>query len=273
MKKLFYLLLLGLLVGCSNDDEPVVPSGPARPPINKQDSLAIVAYYHAMKCAEWKEPFHWDITDYETWGTIVGTLDKEKNEYRVTEIYVSDPSYLPAGYSLPPELGTLSCLKSVIIWGDERAAGEIPKEIFNCPLRYLCIIGKGFSGTIPKEIGKVSETLEWLEISNTSIGGEIPDEIGSLHKLDAQLLLVDNNFSGKVPLCFRDLKVVTNLLSNNFTEMDWRYFTEDIGYVPHLPNNRLSGKIPSEVLETERWERYKHELGPQQQGYGFDNFQ
>lgn len=273
MKKLFYLLLLGLLVGCSNDDEPVVPSGPARPPINKQDSLAIVAYYHAMKCAEWKEPFHWDITDYETWGTIVGTLDKEKNEYRVTEIYVSDPSYLPAGYSLPPELGTLSYLESVIIFGDERAVGGIPKEVFNCPLRYLCIIGKGFSGTIPKEIGKVSETLEWLEISNTSIGGEIPDEIGSLHKLDAQLLLVDNNFSGKVPLCFRDLKVVTNLLSNNFTEMDWRYFTEDIGYVPHLPNNRLSGKIPSEVLETERWERYKHELGPQQQGYGFDNFQ
>lgn len=45
------------------------------------------------------------------------------------------------------------------------------------------------------------------------------------------------------------------------------------GYVPHLWNNRLSGEIPSEVLETERWKRYKHELAHQQLGYGFTNFQ
>lgn len=45
------------------------------------------------------------------------------------------------------------------------------------------------------------------------------------------------------------------------------------GYVSHLWNNRLSGEIPSEVLETERWKRNKHELGPQQKGYGFTNFQ
>lgn len=273
MKKLLYLLVFGLLVGCSNDDEPVVPPGPARPPINKQDSLAIVAYYYSMKCAEWKEPFHWDITDYETWGTIEGALDKEKNEFRVTGINVSDPSYLPVGYSLPPELGNLPYLESVIIFGDERAAGGIPKEIFNCPLRNLYIIGKGFSGTIPKEIGKVSETLEWLCINDTSIGGEIPDEIGSLHKLEGQLLLVANYLSGEVPLSLRNLKVGLNLLHNNLTSIDWRYFTEDIGFVPHLWRNRLSGEIPSEVLETERWKRYKHELAHQQLGYGFTNFQ
>lgn len=151
MKKLLYLLVFGLLVGCSNDDEPVVPPGPARPPINKQDSLAIVAYYHSMKCVEWKEPFHWDITDYETWGTIEGALDMEKNEFRVTGINVSDPSYLPVGYSLPPELGNLPYLESVIIFGDERAAGGIPKRysIVHCDICVL--LEKAFQELFPRK--------------------------------------------------------------------------------------------------------------------------
>ena len=42
------------------------------PTMNVQDSLAIVAYYHSMKCAEWKGDFHWDLTDYETWGRCDG---------------------------------------------------------------------------------------------------------------------------------------------------------------------------------------------------------
>ena len=116
MKELLYLLVFGLLVGCSNDDEPVVPPGPARPPINKQDSLAIVAYYHSMKCAEWKEPFHWDLKDYTTWGGINVELDSETNEYRVTEIEVPNAkSYLPDNYSLPSELGSLTQLHSLIV--------------------------------------------------------------------------------------------------------------------------------------------------------------
>ena len=269
MKKLLYLLILALLWGCSDEGTPAGPSEPPRPTMNVQDSLAIVAYYHSMKCAEWKEPFHWDLKDYTTWGGIEAALDVEKNEYRVIRVIVAIPQLLPDGYSLPPELGNLSMLQVLRVNGDERASGGIPKEVFNCPLEELQVMGKGFTGTIPKEIGKVGNTLQWLNVSGTSIGGEIPEEIAELQHLEGMAVLSNNNFAGKVPICLRELPYVTQLAYNYFTEMDWRYFTEDIGYVPGLHYNCLSGEIPPEVFETERWQVYSANLTAQRKGYGY----
>ncbi len=237
--------------------------------MNKQDSLAIVAFYHSMKCAEWKEPYHWDIKDYTTWGGIEVALDVSKNEYRVIRVIVPIPQLLPDGYSLPPELGNLPLLRSLRVNGDERASGGIPKEIFNCPLEDLAIVGKGFTGTIPKEIGKVGNTLKWLFVFGTSIGGEIPEEITQLQHIEGMVDLSDNNFTGKVPLYLRELPYVTQLAYNYFTEMDWRYFTEDIGFIPGLHYNCLSGEIPPEVFETDRWRTYHANLTAQRKGYGY----
>lgn len=96
MKNVFYLFsLLWLCVACSDKGEALL-TGPARPTMNVQDSLAIVAYYHSMKCAEWKGDFHWDLTDYETWGGVTAMLDTVKNEYRITGIEVPmAETYLP----------------------------------------------------------------------------------------------------------------------------------------------------------------------------------
>lgn len=276
MKKILTLLSACLLVcACNNNDEP---AGPAEPLMNKQDSLAIVAFYHSMKCAEWKGGFHWDLKDTDTWGGLTVEYDAEKNEYRVVRIEVPEAEdYLPDGYSLPAELGNLTKLRDLIVWGDSRMIGEIPKEIFNCPLECLYISAKGdneeqkgLSGSIPKEIGKVAGTLKWLQIANTNIGGEIPEEIGLLQGLRTTLYLQDNEFTGKVPLVFRELPVGIYLAYNDFTEMDWRYFTEDIGNVPILDENCLSGEIPEEVLATERWKKLCYRVQYQREGYGYD---
>ena len=151
MKKILTLLSACLLFfACNNNDEP---AGPAEPLMNKQDSLAIVAFYHSMKCAEWKGGFHWDLKDYTTWGGITAVLDTEKNEYRITEIEVPDAKrFLPDGYSLPAELADLTALRSLIVWGDERAEGGIPEEIFNCPLDTLYAIGAGFQASVPQRL-------------------------------------------------------------------------------------------------------------------------
>ena len=157
MKKILTLLSACLLVcACNNNDEP---AGPAEPLMNKQDSLAIVAFYHSMKCAEWKGGFHWDLKDYTTWGGITAVLDTEKNEYRITEIEVPDAKrFLPDGYSLPAELADLTALRSLIVWGDERAEGGIPEEIFNCPLDTLYAIGAGFQASVPQRLWTRSYT-------------------------------------------------------------------------------------------------------------------
>lgn len=276
MKNILYLFSLLLLCIACSDSDGEMPVGPARPTMNVRDSLAMVAFYHSMKCAEWKGGFHWDLKDYETWGGVTAVLDKEKNEYHITEIEVPmAETYLPDGYRLPAELGKLSELRSLIVWGDGRAVGGIPPELFNCPLEVLYIVGKangetrkGFVGIIPKEIGKVTGTLKHLTIANTNIGGEIPEEIGALQQLETSIYLYGNEFNGKVPLYFRYLSVGICLWDNKFTEMDWRYFTEDIGYVPELKDNCLTGTVPEEVLSTERWKYWKHNLEPQRRGSG-----
>lgn len=53
--------------------------------------------------------------------------------------------------------------------------------------------------------------------------------------------------------------------------MDWRYFTEDVGYVPMLRQNCLSGDIPKEVLETERFKKFRWNLIDQQGNFGYDD--
>ena len=276
MKKtlLFLSMFAWLWVGmaCSGDDDlPEVPKGPARPTMNVQDSLVMVAYYHSMKCAEWKEPYHWDITDYTTWGDVTAALDTEKNEYRIVKIRVGDPKYLPAGYSLPAELGNLPYLTWLEISGDERAKGGIPKEIFNCPLELLYITGKGFSGEIPKEIGNVAETMKWLYIIDTSLN-KLPEEVGLLSNLGIPAWLYNNKFSGTPPLSVRDLPHGAQLDDNYFTEMDWRFFTEEKGIVPSLNFNCLSGDIPEEVFATNNWETYRLNIPYQRDGYGFSNY-
>ena len=278
MKKILTLLSACLLFfACNNNDEP---AGPAEPLMNKQDSLAIVAFYHSMKCAEWKGGFHWDLKDTDTWGGLTVEYDAEKNEYRVVKIEVPvAEEYLPEGYSLPAELGDLTALRELYVWGDHRMAGGIPPEIFNCPLEVLWLVGrygksdpypKGFNGTIPKEIGKVGKTLKWLCISNTNIGGDIPEEITALQNLEGYADLSSNEFTGKVPLCLRELPHGAYLGFNNYTEMDWRYFTEDIGVIPEMWMNCLSGTIPDEVLNTQRWEDYNLKIYNQRDGYGYD---
>ena len=276
MKKgiLFLSMIAWLWVGmaCSSDEEvPEISKEPARPTMNVQDSLVMVAYYHSMKCAEWKEPYHWDITDYTTWGDVTAALDTEKNEYRIVKIRVSDPSYLPAGYALPPELGNLPYLTWLEVTGDERATGGIPKEIFNCPLELLYITGKGFGGEIPKEIGKVADTMKWLYITGTS-SNKIPEELKLLQNLGMRAHLGGNEFTGTPPLFLRELPYGANLWYNYYTEMDWRFFTEEKGVVPEFDYNWLSGDIPEELLTTKNWEIYGMRIRNQRDGYSFNNF-
>lgn len=269
------LLLLLLLVSCQKGELMEIER---RPTINKQDSLAMVAFYHSMKCAEWKGGFHWDLKDYTTWGGVTGVLNTESNEYRITEICVPEAkTYLPDGYSLPAELGNLTELRVLVVYGDQRAMGGIPPELFNCPLESLFISGrsqgdesKGFTGTIPKEIEKVGNTLVYLSINNTGISGEIPEEITALQKLEYPIRFYSNEFTGRVPLHLRELRYAVDLDHNKFTEMDWTFYLEDIGFVPSLKYNQLSGDIPEEVLSSERWKTYYVSVTNQKEGYGYD---
>lgn len=271
------LLSILVLLSASCGEEEKVFDFPIRPeptvevhiPMNKEDSLAMVAFYHSMKCAEWEPGYHWDITDYDTWGGCTVELGVD-GEYHIVKIKLVEPKYFPAGYSLPSEIGNMRSLRSLVLFGDKRATGGIPKELFNCPLEELYFAGEGFTGTIPKEIGKVGKTLRWCRISNSLIGGEIPEEITQLQHPDLYLSLISNQFKGKVPIFMGRLPNVCDLSYNYFTEMDWRYFTEKDGNVPCMHRNCLSGEIPQEVLLSPKWKEWRWTITGQREGYGYD---
>lgn len=82
-----------------------------------------------------------------------------------------------------------------------------------------------------------------------------------------------NKFSGTIPAEIVKIPCGTIFLGHNeFTGVDWRIYTENIGPGDFLCSfNNFTGEIPQEVLESERWNRF-HSFYPFNKGYGFTNY-
>jgi len=109
----------------------------------------------------------------------------------------------------------------------------------------LNVWGNSLTGTIPNEVGELSE-LKYLHLGENNLNGIIPEAIGSLKKLEA-LALDYNQLSGSIPELFANLSSLQKLYlnNNNFTGS----IPESIGYLSslqdlNLSNNQLSGSIP-----------------------------
>ena len=74
-------------------------------------------------------------------------------------------------------------------------------------MQYLYLNRNSFSGTIPSEIGSLSN-LQYLILENNLLTGIIPVELGSLYELE-YLYLFDNNLSGPLP---SELGYLANLI-------------------------------------------------------------
>lgn len=104
-------------------------------------------------------------------------------------------------------------------------SGSLPPELGNLSdLRVLQLIGNTLSGSLPPELGKLVN-LSCLELSSTQISGLIPPELGNLINLQ-NLMAFGTQLSGPIP---------SEL--GNLTSLSWLVLTE----------NQLSGPIPSEL--------------------------
>ena len=107
----------------------------------------------------------------------------------------------------PPELGSLSNLKDLILHSNE-LSGEIPAELGNLSnLWSLALNGNQLSGEIPPELGSLSN-LSWLMLNGNDLSGEIPPELGSLSNLEHLGLSSFNDLSGCVPGSLEDQLIV-----------------------------------------------------------------
>ncbi|XP_051132775.1 leucine-rich repeat receptor protein kinase HPCA1-like isoform X2 [Andrographis paniculata] len=192
----------------------------------------------------------------------------------LTELQVLDLSYnKELTGSLPPSLGNLKNLKSLILVGCG-FTGKIPASLGS--LEQLAILSLNlnkFIGEIPPELGNLSN-LKWLDLADNQLSGSIPVSPGLDSLLHTKHFhLGKNQLSGEIPpqLLSSDMSLIHLLLDNNqltgsipstlglvqsleVVRLDRNSLSE---HVPkslnnltsvqelHLENNRLTGPLPN----------------------------
>ena len=127
---------------------------------------------------------------------------------------------------IPPEIGSLTNLTDLDLGGNQ-LSGEIPPEIESLiNLNILDLAGNQLTGTIPPEIGDL-ENLTELELGGNLITGLIPPEIGDLGSLTF-IHLEYNQFTGPIP---SEISNLSNLVWLNFV------------------HNQLTGEIPESICD------------------------
>jgi len=102
--------------------------------------------------------------------------------------------------SIPPELGRLPILVR-LDFGDNRFDGEIPPLIGDFGyLDELDLGGNEFEGPIPATLGNLG-ALRRLDLSDNDLTGPIPPELGDLGRLET-LLFMRNDLEGPLPAAF-----------------------------------------------------------------------
>ena len=113
---------------------------------------------------------------------------------------------------------------------------------------WLYLVRNGLSGSIPPEVGDLTNLMSLVLIRN-GLSGSIPPELGDLTNL-TQLWLIDNGFSGSIPPEVGDLTNLTQLsLDRNGLSGSIPPELGDLTNLTHLDLsfNRLSGSIPPEL--------------------------
>ena len=150
--------------------------------------------------------------------------------------------------TIPSELGNLSNLQGLSLWGNQLTGG-IPKELGSLAnLRSLSLSRNQLTGGIPEELGSLSN-LQSLNLYGNQLTGGIPKELGSLANLRS-LWLHGNQLTGGIP---KELGSLANLQSLNL------YGNQLTGGIPKelgnlaqlerllLQGNQLTGEIPKEL--------------------------
>ncbi len=112
----------------------------------------------------------------------------------------------------------------------------------------LTLGGNNLSGTLPTEIGDLTE-LSNLSLTGNNLVGSIPAEIGNLVNLEG-LVMDDMELSGEIP---EELWNLTNLtrLNLDFNDLEGT-ISPSIGNLVNLENldldgNQLTGELPTEI--------------------------
>ena len=108
---------------------------------------------------------------------------------------------------VPPELGNLSELYALHLYGNE-LTGEIPPELGSLArLAVLNLSANALTGGIPSEIGRLTNLVE-MDLSVNRLTGDMPQELGNLANLK-WLAIEGNRLTGSVTPILENLSELT----------------------------------------------------------------
>lgn len=269
MKRIIPFVFLILFSACQKNDDTEIPETPEGSSIrlNKSDSLVMVKFHESIG------GLGWDLNDCNTWDFVTFEYDPKSEESYVIAIQCGI-GFMQNKGELTKELGKLSRLRIFFLQDlSHLLSGELPAEIFNCPLQYFHVEADVF-GELTSDVGKIAGTIEHFYIQGSYLSGQLPREFGLFQNLKSPLGLLNNRFSGFLPKEFSSIKKGVFLVQNNISSVEWEFFDvpKDKAWEVMMWNNRLKGEIPDHVFETEYWKAFSHNFTSQQEGYGFSNF-
>ena len=220
---------------------PEPTAAPTATPTVASDVAPLAALHEAANGANWKNNDNW-LSDRPIGEWRGVTTDRNG---RVIELDLSENQLTG---SIPAELGSLSNLTLLYLWGNS-LSGEIPPEIGSLAnLEFLDLADNQLTGSTPAELGSLSN-LTLLYLWGNSLSGGIPPEIGSLTNLEF-LDLADNQLTGSIPAELGSLSYLAQLyvwgnsLSGGIPpELGNLTNLEQLG----LSQNQLTGSIPPEL--------------------------
>jgi len=156
---------------------------------NAQDSLALVAFYHAAGGEDWRDRTGWLEEPVMGWHGV--TLNEEGRVVRLEMIFNNLTGHLSS------QLGRLTELEYLYLVSNN-LGGSIPASLGRLSrLQDLRLHRNDFTGSIPPELGSLAE-LEILVLQSNDLTGSIPASLGRLAKLK-ELWLSWNGLTGPVP--------------------------------------------------------------------------
>jgi Leucine-rich repeat (LRR) protein len=179
--------------------------------VPQEERQALIALYHATGGEQWASEWNW----LGPPGTESQWLGVGVEGGHVTQLNLAS-NFLQG--ALPPEIGTLTRLRSLILTGQgmvpmlKNEITGLPDEIGNCTSLELLCLSHNLLTELPASIGNLT-SLRALYLSGNQIT-ELPASIGQLSSL-RELLLSENQVS-VLPDTIGSLKSLTRLmLSNN----------------------------------------------------------
>jgi hypothetical protein len=211
----------------------------------------LMDFYNATNGPGWRLP---PSVTTSTWGNTTSCapdwLGVTCNGTDVTAI-VLDACGLQG--TLPPSLGNLSGLQTLLISSSPHLTGALPAAMASLTdLRTLNITRCQLSGTLPPEWSAL--TVLSLELASNRLSGPLPASWSAMSQLRV-LLLSDNELTSSLPASWSMIHPVFGGLDPGFNQLSldsnqltgtlpdaWANMTVMVGL--NLSNNRLSGSLP-----------------------------